>query len=116
MVRGHPVLTRRATEQSTLLCRRFRRAGSSSLRSRRGTRSLPAQSTVIRVDELLKRLPEAVERFRRMGYKLSDAPIDVERGRAVLKSLLGPILISPRDGYQIAQELNVTPQTYESLA
>ena len=35
--------------------------------------------------------------------RLGDAPIDVERGRAALKGLLGPIWIAPRDGYLVAK-------------
>jgi hypothetical protein len=65
--------------------------------------ALPPPSAVVRVDDLLKRLPEAVKRFRRMAARLGDAPIDVERGRAVLKGLLGPIWIAPRDGYLVAK-------------
>ena len=65
--------------------------------------ALPAPSTVVRVDDGLRRLPDAVKRFRRMVASLADAPIDVERGRAVLKDLLGPIWIAPRDGYLVAK-------------
>ena len=40
---------------------------------------------------------------RRMAARLGDAPIDVDRGRATLKGLLGPIWISPRNGYLVAK-------------
>ena len=65
--------------------------------------ALPAPSTVVRVDDVLRRLPDAVKCFRRMAARLGDAPIDVERGRAALKGLLGPIWITPRDGYLVAK-------------
>jgi hypothetical protein len=64
---------------------------------------LPVPSTVVRVDDVLRRLPEAVKRFRRMAARLGEAPIDVERGRAALKGLLGPIWIAPPDGYLVAK-------------
>jgi hypothetical protein len=58
---------------------------------------------VVRVGDVLRRLPEAVKQFRRMVSRLGEAPIDVERGRAELKGLFGPIWISPRDGYLVAR-------------
>ncbi len=65
--------------------------------------ALPAPPTVVRIDDLLKRLPEAVKRFLWMVASLADAPIDVERGRAVLQDLVGPIWIAPREGYLVAK-------------
>ncbi len=64
--------------------------------------ALPLPSTVIQVDDLLKRLSEAVSHYRRMVGQLGDAPIDIERGRAMLRGLLGEIRIAPRDGYLVA--------------
>ena len=56
------------------------------------------------------RLPDAVQHFRRMAGGPGDAPIDVEGGRAALKGLLGPIWITPRDGYLVAKMgLNAQP-------
>ena len=64
--------------------------------------TIPTPSPVVRGDDILRRLPDAVKRFRRMVARLGDAPIDVERGRATL-NLLGPIWISPRNGYLVAK-------------
>jgi len=63
--------------------------------------ALPELSACVRVDDVLRRLPDGVRRFRRMAARLGDAPIDVECGRAALKGLLGPIWIAPRDGYLV---------------
>jgi hypothetical protein len=77
---------------------------------------LPAHSPVVRMDDFLKRLPEAVARFKQMAAKLGDAPIDVERGRALLKGLLGPIWISPRDGDLVAKMgLELQPLSVSSI-
>ena len=58
---------------------------------------------MVNVDEPLKRLPEAVERYRRMVKGLGTAPINVERGRELLRGLLGQIRVAPRDGYLVAK-------------
>lgn len=78
--------------------------------------AVPAPSTVVRVDDLLRRLPEAVGRLRRMAGRLGNAPIDVERGRATLKGLIGPIWIAPRDGYLVAKMgLELQPLSVSSI-
>jgi site-specific DNA recombinase len=64
--------------------------------------ALPAPATVVQVDGVLQRLPEIVQRFRRLVGRLGDA-IDPQVGRAELRNLLGPILIEPRDGYLVAK-------------
>lgn len=58
---------------------------------------------MIGIEHVHKRLQVAVSRFRRMAAGLGDAPIDIERGREVLKGLLGEIRIEPRDGYLVAK-------------
>jgi site-specific DNA recombinase len=58
--------------------------------------ALPEPTNVVKVDELLERLPQAVEKYRRMVGRLGDAPINVERGRELLRGLLGDIRIAPR--------------------
>ena len=51
-----------------------------------------------------------------MVASLGDAPIDVERGRAVLQDLLGPIWIAPRDRYLVSKmELECQPLLGSSI-
>ena len=82
---------------------------SPALAKRLGTRrrelaALPAPSTVVRVDDVMKRLPEAVQRFRRMVSRLGDAPIDVERGRADAQGLAADRSgLRRRDGHLVAK-------------
>jgi hypothetical protein len=38
-----------------------------------------------------------------MVARLGDAPIDVQRGRSLLRGLLGEIRIAQRDGYLVAK-------------
>jgi site-specific DNA recombinase len=65
--------------------------------------ALRAPLTILRVDDVLRRLPDAVKRFRQMVARLGDVPIDMERGRAAVKGLIGPIWIARRDGYLVAK-------------
>jgi len=51
--------------------------------------ALPATGTVFHVDEVMLALPKAVETYRRRASKLGDAPIDVERGRELLRDSSG---------------------------
>jgi uncharacterized protein YPO0396 len=65
--------------------------------------AIPPPSPVVNADDLLKRLPEAVARYKAMAENLGDAPVNTMRARALLKGLIGPILIAPRDGYLVAR-------------
>lgn len=65
--------------------------------------ALPEPANVVKVDELLARLPQAVEKYRRMVQRLGDAPINVERGRELLRGLLGDIRIAPRGDHLVAR-------------
>jgi hypothetical protein len=47
--------------------------------------ALPAPPVIVKVDEVLARLPQAVEKYRRMVQRLGDSPIKVERGRELLR-------------------------------
>ncbi len=58
---------------------------------------------MVKVDDLLKRQPEAVARYKAMADDLGGAPVNTMRARALLKGLLGPILIAPRDGHLVAK-------------
>ena len=64
---------------------------------------LPGPPTVVRMDDAMKRIPEAMARYRQMVSSLGDASIDLERAREVVRGLLGEITIVPRDGYLVAQ-------------
>jgi hypothetical protein len=57
----------------------------------------------VKVDELLARMPQAIEKYRRMVQRLGDAPINVERGRELLRGLLGDIRIAPRGDHLVAR-------------
>ncbi len=66
--------------------------------------AMPSPVTkVIKADDVLRVLPDAVQRFRRMAAKLGDASIEPEKARAELRKLLGPILVEPREGHLIAK-------------
>lgn len=64
---------------------------------------LPGPSAVVRMDDVIKRLPEAMGLYRQMVSNLGDAPIDVERAREAVREMLGEITIVPRDGYLVAR-------------
>jgi hypothetical protein len=69
---------------------------------------LPGPSAVVRVDDVIKHLPEAIARYRQMVSNLGDAPIDVELARQAVRGILDEITIVPRDGYSVARmELEV---------
>lgn len=65
--------------------------------------ALPEPTNVLRVHDVLARLPQAVDKYRRMVQRLGDAPIDVERGRELLRGLLGDIRIAPRGDHLVAR-------------
>lgn len=65
--------------------------------------TLPPPSTVVKADDVLARLPDALQRFRRMVARLGDAPIDIEKGRSELRRLLGSVWIAPRENYLVAR-------------
>ncbi|MBN8279058.1 MAG: recombinase family protein [Gammaproteobacteria bacterium] len=63
----------------------------------------PPETAVIQADDVLRLLPEAVKRYRRMVADLGNAPVDPERARAELRKLLGTILVEPREGHLVAK-------------
>lgn len=64
---------------------------------------MPGPPTVARVDDAIKRIPEAMARYRQMVSNLGDAPIDLERARESVRGLLGEITIVPKVGYLVAR-------------
>lgn len=63
----------------------------------------PPVTKVVKAEDVLRLLPDAIARFRRMVANLGDAPLDPEKARAELRTLLGPILVEPREGHLIAK-------------
>jgi hypothetical protein len=59
--------------------------------------------SVVHVDNVMRALPKAVQMYKGMISSLGDAPIDVERGRELLRQVVGQIRIVPRDGYLVAK-------------
>ena len=76
---------------------------------------LTEPASVVGIEAALMRLPETVNRYRAMVADLGNAPIDRGRMREIVRSLLGDIQISPRDGYLVARmglELQPLPGSF----
>ena len=68
-------------------------------------------TNVTRMDDLMRVLPPAIERYRRMVGNLHDSPVDVPRARALIRDLIGEIRVEPRGDRLIAKlGLQMQPQ------
>jgi DNA invertase Pin-like site-specific DNA recombinase len=76
-------------------------------------KALPA-APVMRLDDVLRALPHAVERYRSMVANFQEAPVDVPRARNELRALIGEIPVEPRGNRLIAKlGLRMQPQTMQ---
>lgn len=63
----------------------------------------PPSTTIVKAEDVISRLPDAVRRFRRMAADLGNAPIDMEKARSELRRLLGQVWIAPRKDHLVAR-------------
>jgi hypothetical protein len=65
---------------------------------------LRAAAKVVDVKAIMAAIPAAVARYREMVSNLGDAPIDIERGREIIRSVADRIPVKPGpDGVPIAE-------------